>query len=132
MLPFGLAYAVAYAPPGDNRTYIAGGVADDGSERHLVLHSTGTAQWTALPDAPADLGRRVSGMGQTTSTSGTRRLFVSTDSNVYLFNVSANAWDRQLALPVNTGARAVMVNGVPYVMVQNGADAELYKMLPIP
>ncbi len=128
MLPIGFEFAVAYAPPGDNRVYLAGGDADDSNLRHLLVHVVGSGTWTRLPDAPADLGRGVSGMGQITSIGGTRRLFVSTDSTVYLFNVEANAWDRELPLP-GASARTVMVNDVPYAIVQNGEDAEVHKLL---
>jgi len=97
----------------------------------MIVQLTAAAGWTPLPDAPADLGRRVSGMGQVTTTTGTTRTFVSTDSTMYLYNVAASAWDRQLALPLTTSARTVMVAGIPYAAAQNGADAEVYKMLPI-
>lgn len=132
VLPFGLEHAVAYAPPGDNRTYVAGGVANDGSLRHLMVHATGSGAWNALPDAPADLGRGVSGMGLLAPAGGTKRLFVSTDSFVYLFNIAANVWDRQVPLPGNTSARTVTVSGVPYAMLQAGGNVEVYKLLPIP
>jgi hypothetical protein len=128
MLPFGLEFSVAYAPPGENRVYVAGGEAEDFNQRRLVTHVLGSPTWMQLPDAPADLGRSVSGMGQITSIDGTRRLFVSTDSTVYLFNLQANAWDREIPLPGTESARTVMVNDVPYAMVQNGTGVEVYRL----
>jgi hypothetical protein len=136
ILPFGVDHAVAYTPAGDNRTYVAGGVASDGSLRHLVVHTTGSATWTRLADAPDDLGFEPSGIGETTSTDGTRRLFVSNHAAVHFFNIAANTWDRQLPLPINAlsgdaNARTIMVNGVAYAMVQEGASAAVYRMPPI-
>lgn len=130
MLPFGIQGAVAYAQVGDARIYVAGGRASNDSRNHLMAYTPSSERWTVLPDAPADLSS-VRGMGHITSTSGDRYLFVSTDSTAYLFNIVTSTWDRRLALPHHEYARTVMVDGMPYLMTQNGTDAEVYKLPPI-
>jgi len=92
-LPFALERARAWAPAGNNVTYVAGGLASDNSRQHFLRHATGTSTWTTLPDAPADIGNP-QGMGDWQG-----KIWVTTRSNMYFFDMASSTWGPGITLP---------------------------------
>lgn len=128
-LPYAVSNGSAYALPADDRLFVAAGRASDNGRSHVVVHTVGTATWTSLPDAPADLSIQT-GMGHFT-TGGVTRLFVATSDRVYLFDLQSMTWDRTIDLPSTDLTRVVMVAGTPYALVKNGTSADIYELTSV-
>lgn len=92
-LPFSLDGARAWAPAGNNITYVAGGFASDNNRQHFLSHATGTPTWTTLPDVPTSIGTPT-GMGDWQG-----KIWVTSRSNMYFFDVASGTWGPGITLP---------------------------------
>jgi len=129
-LPYTVSNGLAWAPPGDNKVYLAGGQNGDNNRNHLAVHSTGTAVWAVLADAPEDISRAV-GMGHFTS-GGVTRIWVATKQTLFFYNPSTASWDRSIDLPrQDDQVGVVMVAGVPHAVIGDSASADIYKLISI-
>lgn len=125
-LPFSVDSARAWAPAGNNITYVAGGFASDNSRQHFLSHATGTSTWTMLPDAPASIGNPV-GMGDWQG-----KIWVASRTNMYFFDIAAGAWSHSITLP--PGFVTAVTLGDPsrvFGLFQLGDTLEVQELLAI-
>lgn len=127
-MPYTVSNCFAVQLPGENRIFIAGGRTGDNNRKHLAVHTTSTSGWTALADAPDDLGNAI-GMGYFED-DATRalRVLVATETNAYLFNPASMTWDRTIDMPAGDRAQLVMVGGVAHAVVQQGVQIEVWRL----
>lgn len=123
-LPFGVDNARAWAPSGNNIVYVAGGYATDNSRVHLLSHATGTSTWTTLPDAPLSLGS-TTGMGDWQG-----KLWVTTRTQMFFFNLATNQWSPPISLPGGF-VSAVTVGSRVFSLVQGGDTLEVQELMAI-
>lgn len=123
-LPFGIDSARAWAPAGGNVVYVAGGFASDNSRQHLLRHVPGTSTWTSLPDAPLSLGS-LTGMGDWQG-----KLWVTTRTQMLLFDLATNTWRQPISLPGGFVA-AVAAGDRTFALVQGGDTLEVQELMAI-
>jgi hypothetical protein len=123
-LPFSVDSARAWVPAGTNVVYLAGGFASDNSRQHFLRHPTGTSTWTALPDAPIQLGS-LTGMGDWQG-----KIWVTTRTQMVLFDIAANTWLPPISLPGGFAA-AVTAGSRTFALVQINDTLEVQELMAI-
>jgi hypothetical protein len=123
-LPWSIDSARAWAPAGNNVTYMAGGQASDNSRAHFVSHPTGTPTWTTLPDLPIANNTIIS-MGDWQG-----KIWVATRQQMAFFDIAAGTWGSPISVPGGF-AGAITVGARTFGLFQGGDTLEVMELLAI-